>query len=785
MRNPCLRTVNWLKSACALRYNRLVNFANKRKAACCALFALIGCYAASALGAIYSIGAAALLLSVCIIYCLCRHRIALMLPMLVCLLLFTGLYEIRDIRPDNLPTGKSTVIGTVSDDPSIQTNKGRQVLVLKDCKVNGEKTDYKIRLNIYDTESTFECGDRIKVSSANLNIPDGVTNPDGFDYNAYLWRQGIALTASGQIKNISIISEGSGLRTALYRVRNKLSIICDSIFGESSDIMRAVLLGDKSTLSESTREDFNKAGISHILAVSGLHVSAIALLISFILGKLRLPKAVNYSCSVVLLVLYALMTGASVSTMRAVIMFAILCATRFLGYPTDTLTRLSLSLLLQLTLNPLLVHDNSFILSYGCVAAILCGTDLLEYGNKRTGIISKLLGPILSSASTSFIVQVTTFPILASLFYSVPLLSVPANMICVPLAILALYIGFVVLLVGCISVSAAYVMAYPVRLIWKTIRIVTEYISELGFASVVTRSWPVLLLTAYLVLALISSRYFVQSKSKRVIYFTVLICCALVFTLLPSDNIIGATVVFLDVGNADSAVINAEGYTYLIDCGRADSTSPDYLASRGANVKGIFITHADTDHCGGLPQVLSVYPDATVYLPVTWQYMDVHDETYAALNDADVVYLENGDEMSLAGNLYVDVLWPDKQLVPKDENDGSLILEMTYANTSMLFMADITDAYDAEACCDADILKVAHHGSKYATTNEMLEIVTPETAIVSVGVNSYGHPTEEALGRLRDSGADIYRTDKSGAVCIVIGNDGYTITETIKTGEAK
>ena len=640
--------------------------------------------------------------------------------------------------------------------------------------MDGRKIKGKIRFYIYKNDLGYETGDELAIDNAKLTIPDGVTNPDGFDFNAYLWRNGTALTASANYDKITLVEKHASLKRTLFRLRNRLCSVCDEVFGDQSDVMKAVLLGDRSSLSDNTYDDFSSSGISHLIALSGLHVSALALMIELLLKKLRVPRLVRDIVTVTLLSLYTVMTGASNSTIRAVLMYTILCATRQTGYYSDTLTRLCWALLIQLGVNPLLLHDNGFVLSYASVGSILCLADLYMFSDNRK---NRFLKSMLLSAKASFSVQVVTFPLLAGMFYRVPLLSVPVNVLCVPLAVLALYTGVVVLLIGCIYAPIAAVVAYPVTLVWRFIKAVSGYVSSLSFAGADAKVWPVWLIVMFLAALLYGCMYVTKSRARRLIALG-LMAVIIAVSLIPKKPIDHLRITFLSVGEADGAVFDAQGSIYVLDCGKDNGIVADYLTAHGAKVKGVLVSHADADHYGGSADILKRYPNAVVYLPECWISMNITDELSTLFDGRTIRYVSAGDSIPFSDDVHAEVLWPPKGFTFKDDNCASLVVNVVYNDTSILMMGDLPDQYDAQGCVDADILKIAHHGSKNATTEEMLRIVTPEIAVISVGNNGYGHPTDEVLRRLADVGALIYRTDEYGAITMDIYPDG---TRTIST----
>ena len=135
-------------------------------------------------------------------------------------------------------------------------------------------------------------------------------------------------------------------------------------------------------------------------------------------------------------------------------------------------------------------------------------------------------------------------------------------------------------------------------------------------------------------------------------------------------------------------------------------------------------------------------------------------------------YLCQGDSVTLSGDVHMEILWPPEGFTPPNDNDGSLVARVMYEDFSLILYGDLTSAYDALCAQDSDAIKIAHHGSKHACSPEMLSLVSPEIAIISVGNNSYGHPTPEVLTRLKEGGAKVYRTDESGAIRLDVQANG-------------
>lgn len=769
--------------ACAC--NAVKRFCDRRPASVAALGALLGCLCTKYIGfVVFPISAlAAALITASGIFR--KRKISGLALLLIVFCLFSCLYGEKNKRYDELPIGSYAVTATICEQPLDQSDKHRIVLTLNDVENDSFSLDTKVRLYLYDPDNEYRMGDKLRIDSIKLSVADGVTNPDGFDFNAYLHMRGVDLCGSAQEKNITVIGKERSLKRALLNVRAYLCNKSDEVFGEQSDVIRSMILGDRTILSDETYENFASVGIAHLIAISGLHVSAIALFLEWILKKCKCRRIMRMSAVSAILILYTIMTGSGVSTVRAVIMYVLSSVILLCGYQAELLNILSLTLLIQLGVNPLLIGDNSFLLSYGSVLAIACTGDLIGKSSKETerNPIKKLVRLFIEAGVISVFVEIFTYPLLCRLFYSVPIFSAPVNMLCVPPAMLALYAGIVVLLVGCIWTKAAAVLAVPVKLIWSAIKAVSAWTASLPFSGLNTGSWAILAVCAYGLLAIVCSPYLMRGKTRRMMGITAMLCVILLSVLWPKTPLDHMRVTFLDVGYGDGAVIESEGYFYAVDTGRDNDIVCDYLTSHKATLRGIFVTHPDSDHAGGLPELLRRFPQATVYLPDCWDEMDVSEDIRTLLSKRDTRYLCAGDTLTLSGNVDVSILWPPEGFIPDEDNNGCLVVKMEYVNKSVLFMGDLTDDYDSFIEGDCDILKVAHHGSKYATTEKFLYQTLPEYAVISVSNNSFGHPTDEVLGRLNDIGAYLMRTDTCGAVFADIMKDGTIETSSYLNAE--
>lgn len=731
-------------------------------------------------------GAVSFVLSVCIYK---RKKHVFVFLMLLCVMFLFSFYTAyRDQRPVFAVNKKGDMTGVVSNDPYYQPDKNRTIVHLKNVTIDGEAFPYKAYVYVYgnNEDTLYEYGQTLSLPQASLWIPDGQTNPDGFDFNAYLWRKGIAVCASSSISKIEIVSGKTGLTRSLYRFGDFLSGRFDGLFPKNAGVMRALLLGDRSGLDDETYENFREAGVAHLVSLSGLHVTCVAVFFEYLLMMFLIPAKPRGVITVLFIFLYTRMTGASASLMRAAMMYALVVMGRFSGYPSDLLTRLSFAFLIQLIINPLTVQDTGMQLSYLSVLSLALMTKPIRglFPNLRSGrkdgesIPLVLYNNTADALSASAAIQMGTLPSMAKLFHSVPVLSVPVNLIVVPMGLFTVYIGASSLILSFVSMDAAMLLGKAADAVWSGILFLTDWVSGISFHTMNVRAWNTWVVLAYFVLMALGSPFITKERRVSSLRTCLAGAMAVVMLLWPAPVHRGVEIVFLDAGYADSCVVLAQNNAYVYDCGKDNEITADFLTGMGANVKGIFISHPDVDHAGGLYEIVRRYPDAEIYVSECWDKMEVGELVQKAVSGKTLHYLSAGDEITLSDGVKAEVVWPEAGFTPKEDNDGSLVLNILYEEASALLTGDITERVDKYISADADILKVAHHGSKKATSETMLSAVTPEIAVISVSSNGHGHPTEEVLTRLKDINCAVYRTDVCGAITVTMEKDG---TYQIKT----
>jgi len=524
---------------------------------------------------------------------------------------------------------------------------------------------------------------------------------------------------------------------------------------------------------------FTAAGVVHLLALSGLHVSLLAALLDFLLRRTPLPAGGAFGIVLCALGMYAMMVGAPASILRAVIMYAIVGIGRLRQRPRDTLTSLAAAFLALTLFSPTRVLDAGLLLSFASIFGMLCLTPSVEWfrfpmlPEKAAAACGYLCQTFLASLGATL----ATLPIVAILYEKVHLYGLLANMILVPMASAALPLAFLSVLLGAVHVWLGIPFAALAEWILKAVIWLAKQVERWPGAALYVRGWNGWLIPGFYAAVFLSSPY-MHSPHKSGVFRGVLLASAMGIAAaalgIPAMTASPLTICFLDAGQADSAVVRMEDRVYVVDAGM-DDVCAAYLKDRGLQVDGLFLTHPHDDHAGGAEMVLYTHC-GTLYVPDNWHRMQADGElqqipTLAQELGWEVCYLAAGDGVDLGGGAQIRVLWPEEGLRETNANKGSMVLWLQYGEGDALFLADKTAGLEFPLP-GAELVKVAHHGGVDGTDEITAQAVSPVLAVIPVGANSYGHPNEKTIALWEECGAKVLRTDRDGNVLVDLYEDG-------------
>jgi len=683
------------------------------------------------------------------------------------------------IRPAVVEADDVLLVGRVDGEAVEKDNYVR--LRLGGVEIDGRTQPYRVMLYLYDAQDIPPVGAEISLR-ARTWAPDGAGNPGGFDYADWLWRQRIALCASAGAQKLISVDAPDSLSPAAWpqAARARIAGVIRAAFSDDCEgLVIALVTGDKSEMPEESRENYRASGVSHLLAISGLHVGVLFLALEWLLMRLRLSRRAAFFTALPFMAGYVLLVGAPASVLRACLMYAAGRAARFDGRPRDGATVMCLSMLPLLMVNPLYIEDTGFVLSYAAVAGLtLFARRVPEREPRGRPLPVRLLRRVGQAARVSFAAQLGAVPATVCFFNQLPVWFLPFNVVMAPLMIVLFPALLAVTAVSAVCAPLGAALARPAEAVIRLFGGLTAWGARMPWAMINGADWPGWMIALYAAAAFVASPYtYVARRGVKhalaLASMPAVIALALFLPALVSRE--GLEITFLDVGQGDGAVVRAEDRLYLIDVGDGDAMAR-YLLSQGLRPDGIFLSHGHSDHAGGLSAIVDSFQPCPLYISSVWDREGLDEGVEAAWRKAmdagwPAVTLTAGDELALSDSVVLRVWHPG--LVPAmGLNENSLVCSVTFGWSTALFTGDLPAAQELVPLPDCTVLKVGHHGSRSSTGPVLLEQVTPAVAVISVGHNSYGHPAQEVLDRL--DGVAVYRTDERGAVTVSMNWNGET-----------
>lgn len=693
-------------------------------------------------------------------------------------------------------------------------------IYLKGVEVeNGEKS-VSVKRIFVNTEKipNVKIGNIIKVRGK-LRQFEEAANKGNFDSRKYYLSLGFyGKIEAGTIEVIN--SDYSGIRQGLYELRmeiiERLEKLCSdnngifSIINNKNGIIGAIILGDKTDLDSDIKELYSVSGIAHILAISGLHISFIGMAIYRLLRR-RFRFLFSAAVSIPVVLSFGIMSGFGISTIRAIIMFILKIIGEVLGRKYDAITAISLAGLVLLVQNPFVVCNSGFQMSFGAIIAIVLILPIVEEILNTDNKIIKVI-------SANFTISLVMNPILAWNYYELPTFSFLLNIVVVPLMSVVIVSSIAGIFCSCIMFGFGKVVIFPGCGILELYTFLCNIINKSSVASIVVGQPKVTIIIVYYAILLvvlfglknIRTKYTRAEKERNIIKketglvlekkakkerrikgqnVKLRLACIVGFLLLncliyyiPNP---GFYITFINVGQGDGILIHGDnGTKVMVDGGStsekqvAKNCIVPYLKAEGiGTIDYSIITHTDKDHISGILEILENNNSNRIRIKnLVMPDINMKDDTYneliekAKLKKINVLYIKKGDTLSL-GKTKIKCIYPETTTTASDKNDYCTVLSVKNKTSKILLTGDISKEIEEKIKDDIEenytVLKVAHHGSNYSSSEKFLKKVNPKYSIISVGKNnSYGHPGNETMERLRKQGGVIYRTDEKGGITI-------------------
>ena len=754
-----------------------------------------------------------------------------LLPMSFCALV--GYLAVQPWLADTLPEdhvsrfdGKQywKIRGRVVETPEVNRDRWRFVLAAEALQAAGRTRVVSGRVLVTGRGDWpgADCGDRVAFTGR-LSAIHGFANPGGFDYERFLAFRAIRVRAYAKARSLQVLSrsETGRWQNRLDKSRARLAEAMETALAASEPstvlLLKALLLGQSGGLPDHLRQDFNRAGVGHVLAISGLHIGMVAAfcfgaatrLLVWIPWVLRRAWARKGAAlfSLVPVLGYGMLAGLSPSTRRAVIMVMVFLLGYWVGRRPDRFNTLALAALVILVIYPPALFSISFQLSFVAVLAILAGLKTMPAPGLKSEHpkLGALLCRLAEFVWVSVLAILGTLPLVTHYFNQVSLAGPAVNLVVVPL------VGLVVVPTGLAGVAATCLSTDLAALLWKTaalgvdlIRMTVAWTAQWPWASVQCVTPNSMEIGLYYLLA--AGLIFRRSLPRPRVVFACLLCLCVVDAGYWTYQRFGRRelrLTAMDVGQGTASLIEfPKGYTALVDGGGfSDNSSFDvgrqivapFLWRRKIRtVDLVVLSHANSDHLNGLRYILQHFKVGQVWSNgegadsagyKRWQEL-VRESGAAVPSIARMSAWKSlpGVEIEILAPP-PDFRWRSATEPWRDLNNNSLVLRVRYKNVSILCTGDIMAAAETEMLdrigsqrLSSTILLVPHHGSRSSSTLRFLEAVHPREALISAGWrNRFGFPHVDVLNRLNRLGARTWCTAQDGAVSIVTNGDTYRI----------
>ena len=716
------------------------------------------------------------------------------------------------------------IVGIIDTSPFESANRKKFILHTEMIRENKRSVPVsgKIRVTVAGNSPRLHRGDRISLISKIRPIRN-FNNPGGFDYKRYMLFRRVTATAYVSLKHLTLIKRHSEMsfRRVIEDARRTVSGLIETTRqGDTNDVLKALLIGDRNAISKQLRNAFNRAGVGHLLAISGLHIGIVAtvsfLFFQKVLSHMRffLWNAWTKKGAVVLsfvpVWLYGLLAGMSPSTQRAVIMVMVFLMSFLIESEHDPINTLALAAMVILVVHPPALFSISFQLSFSAVLAIFYGlSHVRNPWTSHFGKTKKTIGFIILKKFYDFFLAslfaiLGTLPLLMLYFNQISLVGLFANVIVVPL------IGFIVVPVGLLSVflypltilGASFCIDICSSVLEQTLYIVI-FFADLPFAAIKTITPTVVEICCFYVLFWVMLN--LKHRPKPVLLAAVLSIfvlsadtCYWLYHRFWHDDL---RVSIIDVGHGNASLLELpKGYTILIDGGGfsdnavfdvgARIVAPFLWRRKIKTVDTIILSHPNSDHINGLVYIAENFNVKNVWTNSQGS-KNVGYQDFLKVIKKNNIHMPEYEEIfgcHCINGVCLDIFYPPVDFIDRQKHDerrhvnnNSLVIKATLGSKSVLFPGDIKARAEealaamAEDQIDSTVLIAPHHGSKTSSSRIFIEKVRPETVIISSGWKGrFGFPHPSVLKRYRQKGCRVLGTSRHGAITLL--TDGKTLS---------
>lgn len=705
-----------------------------------------------------------------------------------------------------------------------------------DKKYNNIKIILIVKKNKKDNESNsklmkkLEFGTQIKLAGE-YTAPEGQRNFKGYSYKEYLMTKEIYGTVKIENSNdVETIKKNQSnfFEKMINNVSNLLKRKVEILLPENSaSLLKGILLGDCTDISSEVKENFKECNLSHMLAVSGAHLSYLIIGINLILSKKIFGKRACKIITIFIIIIFMNITNMSPSIERAGISSIICIIASLIHRKPDAINAVAVAVLCTVIKNPLSILNVGMQLSYAGTLSLLMFANGREENNYRETIENSEKGKnikkyLVESIKVTLCANILIMPLTVYKFNTISLNFILANLVAGPLLGLSLILGLIMLVTSFVSLNIAKLFSFILNIILIILMKSTKLISQIPYSNITVITPH--LISIVIIYTIIFLGYYIakspelrkklKTKNKLIIKtITIVLSIAIIsvatLRLLEEKKL---KIYFVDVGQGDCTYLKTpSGKNILIDGGgNRDKEKYDvgkkvllpYLLDRRVKkLDYIIVSHFDADHAQGLEAVIQNIKVKNIIVCKQASDSVLYQEIIKLCKkkDVNIITVKRGQTIKIDKYVHFEILHPGDIMLDDGKgglNANAIVAKMycTIKNktTTIMFTGDIEEKAEEELVkiygdkLKADILKVAHHGSKTSSTAGFLKCVSPKIALIGVGKdNTFGHPNSGVLSRLEDINAKIYRTDKFGEITVTISKSKTGINTKIKQQDKK
>lgn len=622
----------------------------------------------------------------------------------------------------------------------------------------------------------LEYGDLIKIKGE-YSAPEVARNYKGFDYSQYLKTLNIYGTIKVEESKIINKNQLSPILISINNIKEKMIDNANrNMPKRTANLLLGILIGKRDNIQEDIIESFRTANLSHILAVSGAHTSYIILGITYLISKSKTPKRIGYIITIINLLIFIIITGASYSVVRACIMAIVVIGAKICYRKENFFTSICISLIIILIQNPFAINDIGLKLSFmGTAGIVIFNKSITNFFIKL-----KIKQKIAKALSVTFSAQLMIMPITILNFNTISLTFFISNILASPLLGIIIIFGFISIFISSILNPISKILFLILHIFLELLILVSKVTEKIPGSSILVKTPNILFAIVYYILILFFNYFFVIKQNptrrfhKKIIKiitikniknaFKVIAVVFLIMLLLTRIvRIINPTlkIYFIDVGQGDSTlIVTPKNKKILIDGGEGKTNVLfQYLLDRRINkIDYIIISHFDSDHCNGLIEIIEKMRVENIVMSKQSKESEEYKKILEIIKQKNIKVssVKAEDKIIIEKNLYTKILNPAEKFEFQDLNNNAIVSKLVYKNFSMLFTGDIEKAEENLAKkykneLKSTILKVAHHGSKTSTSEEFLKYVEPQIALIGVGENNkFGHPNQITIEKLKN-----------------------------------